>query len=127
MLDPTDAVFVTGTEEEREAARRRWHRERFAAQVAASSLEQLDPAALTESRFGITEHRPSGRLYKIRPDQLIDLDFAGSAVAYYMTADNRIVLLELPSGAQSRQAADEQQAERERRRNQPKEPPAWIT
>jgi hypothetical protein len=31
MLDPADPRFVTGTEQDREAARREWHKQRFLA------------------------------------------------------------------------------------------------
>jgi hypothetical protein len=62
LLDPSNPVYVTGSEADREAARREWRRERFAAQVAASQLEELDRADVSVRRFSIVEHVPSGRL-----------------------------------------------------------------
>jgi hypothetical protein len=125
IIDPADARFVTGSPEEIEEARRQWHRQRFAAQVANSALDQLDAADLKPHRFGIVEHAPTGRLYAVRRDELPDLEYA-NAIAYYVDASGAPRLLEEPPGPQSVQALAEQQANREKRRAAPRPRPAWM-
>jgi hypothetical protein len=41
LIDPADRRFVEGSDEDREAARREWHRQRLVAQVLSSSLPEL--------------------------------------------------------------------------------------
>lgn len=55
LLDPTAAVFVTGTEEDRKQARDDWHRQRFVRQVMSSNLPEIPRSSLTFHRFGIVE------------------------------------------------------------------------
>lgn len=126
LIDPADRRFVEGDEESRQRARQEWHRQRFAAQVERSELPQLGRADLTPHRFGIVEHVPSGRLYRVRRDELPDLEYA-NAIAYYLDENGTPVLLEEPPGPQSRQALEQQQADQAARRAAPRPKPAWLT
>ena len=58
MLDPNHARYVTGTPEDRERARREWHRQRFIAQVMRSDLEEIP--ATTSSRTGSGRSKTCG-------------------------------------------------------------------
>jgi hypothetical protein len=127
MLDPADPRFVTGTEEDREAARREWHKQRFLAQLQRSELPELPLEHLAFGRFGGVEDTRDGRLYTRRPDELADLDYATGVVAYYLDEHGSPHLLEEPHGPQSRQALEAEQAALEERRNQPRPKPSWLT
>ena len=123
VLDPADARFVTGSEEERAKARAEWHRQRFISQVLGSDLEEIPRARLQPLRGPrLLEDTETGSFYVPRRDGLIDLDYVKSAVAYYCDPTGAPVLLERPPGAlpQTRQELEERRAEREQRRNAPK-------
>jgi hypothetical protein len=126
VLDPSNPIYVTGTEEDRKRARDQWHRDRFVAQVRRSSLPELPRATLAFGRFGIVEDTTDGRLYRARRDEIGDLEYATGVVAYYLNEAGLPVLLEEPPGPQSRQALEEQQAAREARRKAPRPRPAWM-
>jgi hypothetical protein len=106
LLDPTSSRYVEGTEEDRQRARAEWHRQRYIGQVMGSSLEEIPRSDLSFGRFGIVEHVPSGRLYRARRDGIIDLSFVDAA-AYYCDQAGTPVLLEPPSGPQSRQELEQ--------------------
>ena len=127
MLDPADPRFVTGTEQDREAARREWHKQRFLAQLERSSLPEIPRDNLTFGRFGQVEDTTTGRLFRVRHDELGDVEYLGGVVAYYLDEHGSPHLLEEPHGPQSRQALEEQQAEREERRAAPRPKPSWMT
>jgi hypothetical protein len=124
ILDPANAIYAVGSEKDREQARREWHRQRFAVQVAASSLEQLQAADLESHRFSIVEHTPTGRLYRVRRDELPDLGYS-TATAYYIAA-GQPVLLEPPPGPETRQGVEARQEARRQRRAAKKPRPAWM-
>ena len=93
FLDPNHARYVTGTPEDRERARREWHRQRFIAQVMCSELEEIPRDDITPHRFGTVEDVRTGRLFRQRRDGLIDLDWT-DANAYYMDPNGTPILLE---------------------------------
>ena len=92
-LDPSHARYVTGTPEERERARREWHRQRFIAQVMRSDLEEIPRGDVQAHRFGTVEDTRTGRLFRQRRDGLIDLDWT-DATHYYMDPAGTPILLE---------------------------------
>jgi hypothetical protein len=124
ILDPSNPIYAIATEEDRAAARRQWHHERFRAQLERSTLPQLPRDNLTFGRFSQVEDTTDGRLYRVRHDMLGDLELATGVVAYYFDRSGVPRLLEEPPGPQSRQALQEQQAAREQ---PPKPRPSWMT
>ena len=125
LLDPAGREFVEGDETTRAEARRAWHAHRWTAQVMSSTLEELPRSELAFRRFGIVEHVPSGRLYRLRKDQLPDIEYS-SASAFFTDANGVPVLLEPPPGPQTVDEAERRQAARMERRNAPKPRPAWM-
>jgi hypothetical protein len=126
LLDPASSIYVEGSEESRKEAREAWHRHRFVGQVMSSSLEELPRSDLSFGRFGIVEHVPTGRLFRLRRDGLIDLEFVPNAVAFYCDETGLPILLEPAPGAATRAEAEQRQAAREARRNQPRPKPSWM-
>ena len=123
ILDPADARYVTGSEEERTKARQEWLRARFTHQVMSSDLEEIPRANLRPLRGPrVLEDTETGDFYFVRLDGMIDMDFVKSAVAYYCAGDGTPVLLERPPGGmpQTRAELERRRAEREQRRNAPK-------
>ena len=92
LLDPSHARYVTGTPEDRERARREWHRQRFIAQVMRSDLEEIPRDDIQPHRFG-SSRTCDCRLFRQRRDGLIDLDWT-DATAYYMDPNGTPILLE---------------------------------
>jgi len=121
ILDPADARFVAGTEEERTKARQEWHRQRFAHQVMSSDLVEIPRAHLQPLRGPrLLEDTATGDFYVPRRDGLIDMEYVKNAVAYFCAADGTPVLLERPSGVKSRAELEQVRGEREQRRNAPR-------
>ena len=73
-LDPSDARFAIGTEEDRKRARAEWHRQRFIAQVMRSGLEEIPRSDVEPFKFGLVEDTRNGRFYRRRRDALVDLN-----------------------------------------------------
>lgn len=73
----------------------------------------------------IPEDTRTGEFYVARRDGLIDLTYT-SAVAYYVGPSGVPVLLERPHGIKSRAELERHQAEREERRNAPKQRRPWT-
>ncbi len=129
MLDPSNPIYVTGTEEDRKRARDQWHRDRFLAQLLRSSLPEISRASLVDRRFGIVEDTTDGRLYRARRDEIGDLEYATGVIAYYRTEAGVPVLLEEPPPGHPQTVDEERQrkAEREQQRSRPRPKPSWLT
>jgi hypothetical protein len=125
LLDPSDPRYVVGTEADRAKARDEWHAHRILAQLMRSDLEEVRRADLRPFRFGLLEHERTGRFYQRHRGALVELHYVPNAVAWFVAADGSPVVLEKPSGPQTRAELEQQQAERAQRRNAPRPTPAW--
>ena len=125
LLDPTDAAFVTGTEEDRKKARDEWHKARFVRQMMSSNLPEIRRSSLAFHRFGIVEDTTDGRLYRARRDGVADIGYVDAA-AYYFAASGVPVLLEPAPGPKTKAELEQRQAARMERRNALKPRPAWM-
>ena len=92
FLDPSDARYVTGTPEEREGARREWHRQRFIAQATRSDLEELPRDDIQPHPFGTVEDARTGLLLRQRRDGLIDLDWTDATPDHMHPAGTPLLL-----------------------------------
>lgn len=126
VLDPGDARYVTGSDEDQAKARAEWHRARFTHEVLSSKLEEIPRSRLQPVRGmrGMLEDTDSrdGDYYVVHRGTSVDLTFAENLVAYYFDPAGVPVLLERPNGIRSRAELEKRKAERAERRNAPKPP-----
>jgi hypothetical protein len=113
MLHPSDPRFVTGTQEQIAEVRREWYRQRFAAQVMRSNLEEIPRSDLASIHTGLLEDVRDGTFYRPRRDEVADLDHTPSAVAYFVDSRGNPILLERPTGVKSRAELEQRRADRE--------------
>lgn len=126
VLDPADARYVTGSEEDKKQARAEWYRARFITEVMRANLEEIPRADLQEHRHLGLEDTRTGEFYVARRDGLVDLAFVPAAVAYFTDLSGLPILLEKPSGPQNRAELEQLKADREARRNAPQPRRAWA-
>jgi hypothetical protein len=118
-IDPSDPRFVTGTAQEQQQARAEYRRQLAIAIAMWSGLPEIPSSDLKLLRFGLIEDLASGNFYfavggEVDPKH-------SSAVGFYLTAAGDPVYLERPARPpQNRAELEQQQAEREQRKNQPK-------
>ena len=63
LRDPSDSVFVTGSQEEQATAREEWRRQRFIAELMKSNLPEIPRSRLDFGRHTITD-TATGDLYR---------------------------------------------------------------
>ena len=127
MMDPADPRFVTGTTEQIAQARLEWHRQQALQAAMRSSLPEIPRSDLSFQKFGLIEHIGSGNFYRALRGVVDDPQYS-PAVGYYIDeAGGLPVYLERPvSRPRDRAELEQMRAEREARRNAPKERPAWA-
>jgi hypothetical protein len=125
-MDPTDARFVTGTEESRRQARAEYRRQLRIAVAMKSGLPEFPRSDLGFHKFGVIEDVASGNFYRAIRGEVSDPKHS-SAVGYFVTEAGDPIYLERPVGSrQNRDDLEAKRAEREARRNAPKPRPAWA-
>jgi hypothetical protein len=81
-------------------------RQRQLREARKAGWPELQREDLVDRRFGIVEHRPSGRLYKLHQGDLLDANVYLSVAAWFVAGSGAIRFLEDPPGGSPRTVAE---------------------